>query len=354
MTTFRAACPGCKVNVTVSATGNDLTRVTCNVCGKIFDVRLPKNPPERAAQPNSLLTMPLPDFVGTLPNEALDWKNYRLRRKPLVAIRPLVISCGIVAVLGTIICIGALVLQQSSRIDFVAIGGSIMNGPEDSPESILQDWLHYSDEQKTILKSITTRGDCVTAIIPMERLQEKQLRLLVRAALIESADLPLYSVSDLPPTPPLVALSDRNFRSFEAVLTPEFREAEKTLNTYAIAVLSYLHVEATRMPSPTNEFDKILFTKITVKRGLCRLLAGAHRSADESKTATAIYELAEELKRLRSTSEPIAKIESSVPPSYRHADVTADRLRTALARRFTGKTDNELASAIAAIERCFE
>lgn len=353
MTIFRAACPSCKVKINVSETGNDLTRVTCDVCGKIFDVRLPKNPPERAAQPNSPFTLPLSDFVGTLPNEALDWNNYRVRRKPFIAVRPLAISIGIVAVLGTTIGIGTLVLQQSSRIDFVAIGGSIVNGPEDSRELILQDWLRYLDEQKTILQSITRKSDCVTAMIPMERLQEKQLRLLVRAALMDSTELPAYKVSDLPPAPSLVATSDRNFRSIEAVLTPEFREAEKALNTYAIAVLSYLHVEATGLPSPKNEFEKLLFTKISEKRGLCRLLAGAHRSANESKTAIAIYELAEELKRLRSTSEPIAKIESIIPPSYLHADGSADRLRTALARRFIGKTDNELARAIAVIERCF-
>ena len=353
MSTFRAACPSCKVKVNVSNSGDDLTRVTCDACGKIFDVRLPKTKPAKAVQ-DSLFDMPLPDLACPLPKEALDWNNYRARRQPFVATRPLVISLGIVAVLATLVGVGALVLQQAPRIDVVAIGGSILNGPDDSRERILQDWLQCSGEQKTILHSITRKSDCQAAAIPMERLQEKQLMFVVRAAVLEYSGMPTFKASDLPPAPQLMALSDRSFRTIETALTPEFREAEEKLNTYANAVLSYLHVEATGLPVPKDEFEKHLFHKIAVKRSLCRLLAKAHRNTDESDTAVAIYELAEELKRLRSAFMPAAELESTMPPRFVYADYSSDRLRTVLADRFKRTPDCEIAKAIAAIEQCLE
>jgi len=350
-TAYRAACPGCKTKVTVTDDGTDLTQVTCEACGKKFALRIPKyaGPMEPAKEP-ALSSSSLPDF-GSVAPMPMDWNSYGVKRKPLIAAKPLAIAVGVVAALAAIVVVGSILVQQAKHIDLAAVSGSLLQGPEDTHETIAADWRQYVGEQKKILDSIERKSDCDLLRIPLERLEEKYLNLIVRGALLENAVPTELKSEDLAPAPSMQEKSDKSFRTTAAFLTAEFLEAETKINTKSGAVLSYLHVAASPLASPINDFEKSSLNKILIKRAVSKLLAEAHRSADESKTAVAIYELTEELKKLKKDPDPAgAKIVTTLPPTLVYADFTADQMRRALAERFSKDSNGEIAKGLTAFE----
>jgi len=350
-TAYRAACPGCKAKITVNDDGTDLTQVTCESCGKKFALRIPKkaSPKEPVSEP-ALSSSSLPDF-GSVAPMPMDWSSYGVKRKPLIAAKPLAIAVGIVAALAAIVAVGAVLVQQAKQIDLAAVSGSLLNGPEDTHEKIAADWRQYVGEQKKLVESIARKSDCDQLRIPLERLEEKYLNLIVRGALLENVVPTDLKFDGLPPAPSMEPKTGKSFRAIEAILTQEFRESETKINSKSDVVLSYLHVAASPLASPANEFEKNSLNKILVKRAASKLLAEAHRGADESKTALAIYELTEELKKLAKESDPAGtKIVTTLPPTLVYADFTADQMRRALAERFSKDSNGEIAKGLTAFE----
>lgn len=362
-TALRASCPQCKLQVTISDTPDEsgIATITCTGCGKRFGLRFPKN---EAAKPNSrppkaspgASNDPFMDLGGSLPAQAsptsMNWENYQVRRKPLIAGKPLAIAIGVTAAIACVIAIGIFVSKKAAEIDMNAIGDSLLKGPDDTVEKIHSDWTRYDDEQKKMTASISHESHCAELIFPMERLEEKQLNLVVRSALLEQGVTPKFDVKDLPPAPSAQPKEGKNFRSIEAFLTNEFRKAEQRLNLASNTVLGYLHTEAKPIAAPNSEIDKQSLNKALIKRALCRALAEAHRGAEESKTAVTIYELTEELKKLK--AEPSAeKTASTASKEYQYAEYTASQMQSALATRFTKDPQSEIAKALLAFDQAY-
>ena len=358
-TALRANCPRCKLQVTVEDTPNesDITTITCSGCGKKFGLRFPKSgkPKPAAAAAAPAFDDPFANLGGTLPDQmspgTMNWEDYRVR-KPLIAVKPLVIAMAATFGIIAFVVIGMVVSKKAAEIDINAIGDSLLKGPTDTIDKIYADWQGYDEEQKKLTATVSRQSDCDELMFPMERLEEKQLNLIVRGALLEQGVTPKFDVKDLPPAPSVQPKEGKNFRPIEALLTNEFRAAEQKLNLASNAVLSYLHVESMTIPKSDNEFDKRSLNKTLIKRSLCRALAEAHRGADESKSAVTIYELTEELKKL--TVEPTGQ--KAVPTAgvdYQYAEYTATQMQTVLAARFVKNPQSEIAKALAAFDQAY-
>ncbi len=362
-TALRASCPQCKLQVTVNdaAEESGMATITCTGCGKRFGLRFPKNdaskPSLRASKaPPVASNDPFADLGGSLQAQmsptSMNWGNYQVRRKPLIAGKPLAIAIGVTAAIACLIAIGVFVSKKASEIDMNAFGDSLLKGPEDTIEKIHSDWTRYDDEQKKMTSSISHPSHCGELMFPIERLEEKQLNLVIRGALLEQGVTPKFGVKDLPPAPSTQPSEGKNFRSIEAFLTNEFRAVEKKLSLASNAVLSYLHTASKPFAKSDNEVDKRSLKKTVLKRALCRALAEAHRGADESKTAVTIYELTEELKKLK--VEPSNEKSASTSGSEgQYAEYTATQMQAVLAARFTKDSQSEIAKALAAFDQTY-
>ncbi len=363
---LRASCPNCKLKVTVSESQaeNGGVTVSCAGCGKKFGLRFPNKEADLetgTSAASNRTTLPADDpfasLSGALPeqlgSENLNWQDYRVRRKPLIAGKPLAIALSATAAIVFIIGMGIFVSQKAAEIDINAIGDSLLKGPADTSEKIYADWKRYDAEQKALIAPIARTSDCEGLIFPLERLQEKHLNLLVRSALLEQGRAAQFTVKDLPTRPSMHRSEGKSFRSIEAYLTTEFRLAEGSLNQLSSAVLSHLHTETMQLAgNSAGETGKSSWEKTLLKRAVCRALAEAHRGTDESKTAVTIYELAEELKRLKTTSSPTgATIVSTLPSEYAYADFSATQMQTALAVRFTKDPQSEIAKALTVFDQ---
>ena len=104
--------------------------------------------------------------------------------------------------------------------------------------------------------------------------------------------------------------------------------------------------------APSSEIDKRSLNKTLIKRALCRTLAEAHRGAEESKTAVTVYELTEELKKLK--AEPSGeKTASTVGKEYQYAEYAATQMQSVLATRFTKDPQSEIAKALIAFDQAY-
>lgn len=367
-TAFQASCPNCKLKVTVSNSADEagIATVTCEGCGKKFGLRFPKSDAnaikaiaQKAALRASTTTYddPFTNLSGALPEQMgaanMNWENYQVRHKPLIAAKPLAIATGLTVAIISVVGLGILASQNAAEIDLSSIGASLQ-GPADTIYKIHSDWSRFDAEQKSLTASISRQSDCAALLFPLERLQERQLNLLIRAALLDPRTATALDGKNLPPRPSTSSNEARTFRSIEALLTKEFRGAERSLNLFSNAVLSHFHAESSPVAEPTNEAEKFSLSKTLIKRSLCRVLAEAHRGADESKTAVAIYELAEELKQLKTTHESsVVNKDSTLPDGYGYADFTVDQMQIALAERFTKDPKGDIAKALTAFGQAF-
>lgn len=375
-TALRASCPNCKLMVTVSDTSSDseIATVICKGCGKRFGLRFPKSEgptspaPSNNSTPRSRAAIariatpaaddPFANLGGALPEQIgptnMNWENYQVRRKPLIAGKPLAIAVGATAVIACVIAIGIFVSKKATEIDMNAIGDSLLKGPADTTEKIHADWQRYDDEQKKLTASISRQSDCAELMFPLERLEEKHLNLLIRGALLDPGSAPATNVKGLPPAPGMQPSEGKTFRAVEAHLTTEFRNAEKKVNQFSNAVLSYLHTQSKPIAKSDDESVNRSLDKTLIKIALCRTLAEAHRGAEESKTAVAIYELTEELKKLKTSNEPSGVEPASTPSTEQHyAEFTANQMQTALAIRFIKDPQSEIAKALAAFDQAY-
>ncbi|MDX1928932.1 MAG: hypothetical protein SFV81_20545 [Pirellulaceae bacterium] len=355
-TALRASCPSCKLQVTVSEapSDGDIATVVCTGCGKKFGLRFPKS--DAAPKPKvTKRAAPVPqedpfaNLTGALPDASstnVNWEDYQVRRKPLIAGKPLAIAIGVTAAIACLIAIGVFVSQKAADIDMNAIGDSLFKGPEDTIDKIHAEWTRYNNEQRSMIASISHSSHCDELMFPMERLEEKHLNLVVRGALLEQGAVPKFDVKDLPPAPSMQPTEGKAFRSIEAFLTTEFRAAEKKLNLASNAVLCYLHTAAKPIEIADNEAAKGSLNKIFIKRALCRALAEAHRGAEESKTAVTIYELTEELKKLDQSA-------SAASQELQFAEFTATQMQAVLAARFTKNPESEIAKALTAFDQAY-
>lgn len=357
---LRASCPSCKLQVEVKdePTDGDLTTVTCKGCGKKFGLRfrndnLPKSkPPAQVAAP--VLDDPFANLNGALPDQmssaSVNWQDYRVR-KPLIAGKPLAIAFGATAAIACLVAVVMFATKKAAEIDVNAIGDSLLKGPADTIQKIHRDWTRYADEQETLTASISHQSDCDKLMFPMERLEEKHLNLLIRGALLEQGSTASTEGVSLPTAPTTQPGEGKTFRAVEALLTTKFRAAESKLNQLSNAVLSYLHTALKPIVKSDNESENHSLTKILIKRSLCRVLAEAHRGADESKTAVAIYELTEELKKLKTADDP--KPASTMPEDIQYAEYSATQMQLALAARFTKDAQSEIAKALTAFDQVY-
>ncbi len=190
-------------------------------------------------------------------------------------------------------------------------------------------------------------------LLPLERLQDKQVSLLVRLVLLEAQNESQLTRQDLPPFPALQKPEEKSFRSNNAFLTTAFRERESELNQHNDAVLSALHVALEPLPEPASDTEKKSIAAILVKRAACKALAEAQRGEDTSKTAVAIYELAEEVKKARADVPAGTRVVATLPPTLQMADLAADRMIESLAVRFTLEENSEIAKALDALRKAF-
>jgi hypothetical protein len=355
-TALRASCPNCKMQVTVSEAPSegDIATVVCTGCGKKFGLRFPKS--DAAPKPKVTKRVapapqedPFANLTGALPDASstnMNWEDYQVRRKPLIAGKPLAIAIGVTAAIACLIAIGMFVSQKAADIDMNAIGDSLLKGPEDTIDKIHAEWTRYADEQSSMTASISHPSHCDALMYPMERLEEKHLNLVVRGALLGEGAAAKFDVQALPSPPSMQPTEGRGFRSIEAFLNDEFRAAEKKLNLASNAVLSYLHAEAKPIENADTEVAKHSLNKILIKRALCRALAEAHRGAEESKTAVAIYELTEELKKLDRQPQAASQ-------ELQFAEFTATQMQAILAARFTKNPESEIAKALAAFDQAY-
>ncbi len=352
-TALIASCPNCKLQVTVNEvpSDTDIATVICIGCGKKFGLRFPPRK-GRKSKPAPAVAAPFEDpfanLAGALPDASstnVSWEDYRVR-KPLIAGKPLAIAIGATAAIACLIAFVIFVGPKAAEIDINAIGESLLKGPADTVDKIYADWVRYDEEQRKMTAAITHQSECDALMFPMERLEERHLNLLIRGALLEQGATPNFTAKELPPAPSMQPPAGKNFRAIEALLTIEFRAAEKKLNLASNAVLSYLHSAATPFENSDDEAYKRHFNKILIKRDLCRALAEAHRGSEESKTAVTIYELTEELKKL-DESAPAASQE------LEFAEFTATQMQAVLAARFTKNPESEIAKALAAFDQAY-
>lgn len=367
-TALRARCPNCKTKVIVldASFSGEMATVTCEGCGKKFGLRSPKNEGQASTGPDTLAAPttaagptaddPFADLAGTLQGQLspanVNWQDYRVR-KPLIAVKPLAIA--IMATFGIIcvIAMGMFVSKRAAEIDMNAIGDSLLKGPADSLAKIHTDWQRYEDEQKQMTATIARQSDCEALLFPFMQLQEKQVSLLVRIVLLESqAELQLQK-QDLPQFPPPVKPEGRSFRSNEAFMTNDFRRSEAKLTQNSEAVLSALHAAIEPLPSSANEVEKTAMKVLLVKRAACKALAEAHRGEDTSKTAVAIYELAEELKKARPGVPEGTKVVTTLPAAMQMVELATDRMIESLADRFTTDENSEIAKALKTLKQSF-
>ncbi len=367
---LRAKCPACKKTNTVSNLDGSETvaQITCEACGKRFGVRIPESARLEGPPPQSARSVAAEDpFAGIhtdLPSGPILTGGYGVRRKPLVSTQALTIAVSVAVGIFAIVGVGMLLTKTASEIDLTAVGDSLQNGPADTIGALLKgpadtidkihaEWLRYENEQAKMIKGIARKSDCTSLLLPLERLQENQLGLLVRAALLEPVTDSQVDAKSLPAFPPANEPEGKSFSTVEAYLTNEFRERRTKLDQLSDAVLSCLHTALEKPPAPSTPTEKAGIEKILIKRVACRALAEAHRGEVTSKTAVAIYELAEDLKKARGATPEGAKTVTTLPTELQKADLTADRMLDALAARFTADEKSEIAKALAALKQSF-
>lgn len=357
-TIIRATCPGCNTKIDLQDSAEPIVDVVCPTCNRHFKARTRKDQAassnaQRRPGTSAINDMPIDPFAGlpdmnqTPINNHVDWSAYGTR-KPIIALKPLLIATGSVLSAALVILLVLWIRNLTRDVDVASAGAAIFRGPADNPDRLFADWKRYRGEQSLLLGEIVRRTDCESRIFPMEQLRERYIELVGRAALVESTLAPTYAAKSLPPRPTSQDNSGRNFRAQAAVLTADFLEAEERTEAVSNVLLLYFHAALDVLPPPANDDENIQAERIALKRMLNRHLASFRRGADENETSVLIYELVESLKKLRDAHPGVRQAKQ---PVYAEHEALADAMRAVLAAGRADTTDTTVGKSLAAFEQ---
>ncbi len=343
---LQVRCPACKQPIELTeaaANSGGLFDLACPKCQKKFRARFPAATATSAETFTDLNELQFDGLENETPLPIHDWSGNRSKfRLDRTALRIALAAAIIVFLIG-----GAWTYFQQNDFRLPSIDMSMFEGQADTHARIFDEYQKCVSQLSQLVEGIDHRSDCQNLMAPLERLQERQRRLITRVAQLGLWRDPVAATDEfqLPEYPP--TRSTR--RIVEVFLTPEFREAENQVNQAGDAVLAWLHQARVPGPLPASDFQKNLAMQLKLYLDVVLALAELEGSASEESVAVRIHEIAAALRELRVQQSQLDNVETPAAATVQAQQLLKNAIEVQ-SRRFVQNPESSIGKALAVLD----